>query len=180
MTVRKSWKWLVALGAVFVPASVLAVSVPNSFTAGTPILAAEMNANFAALETAVTALEASVAAVETAKLDAPATGAYQLSATGMMSYAWVTCSSTACSISGYAYSSTGTLPTATRTGVGDYTVNWTGTPLSGGGHVQVTSYGASPAVFCKVGSWGTNVVYVDCYDTNGARADTNFNIMIIN
>ena len=42
----------------------LAASVPHIFTAGSPALASEVNANFAALVTAVTTLETKVAALE--------------------------------------------------------------------------------------------------------------------
>jgi hypothetical protein len=42
----------------------LSASVPYTFTAGAPAVAAEVNANFAALASAITALEAKVAALE--------------------------------------------------------------------------------------------------------------------
>jgi type VI protein secretion system component Hcp len=52
-----SWKWLVALGAVFVPGLVsAALSLPYSFTSGQPIRAAEVNANFEALRARVDAI----------------------------------------------------------------------------------------------------------------------------
>lgn len=44
--------------------SALALSIPNTFAPGEVISAAEMNANFAAVEAAVTALEAAVAVLE--------------------------------------------------------------------------------------------------------------------
>ncbi|MDP3858706.1 MAG: hypothetical protein Q8Q73_13180 [Stagnimonas sp.] len=46
-------------------AAALAASVPNTFTAGAPAVAADVNANFAALVSAATALESKVAALET-------------------------------------------------------------------------------------------------------------------
>lgn len=50
----KKWRWLGVLGAVFVPAIVVAsVNVPFTFTSGTPIRASEMNANIQALKTAI-------------------------------------------------------------------------------------------------------------------------------
>lgn len=46
-------------------AAALAASVPNSFTAGTPAVAAQVNANFTALVNAASALETQAAALET-------------------------------------------------------------------------------------------------------------------
>lgn len=45
-------------------ATALAASVPNTFTAGSPALASEVNANFAALVSAVTTLETKVSSLE--------------------------------------------------------------------------------------------------------------------
>jgi hypothetical protein len=99
---------LVALVGV----SALALDVPNTFVSGDVISAAEMNANFAAVEAAVTALEAQVAAAEAAQpvvahtkvdglvevettdmadvavvtLDAPATGVVLVQATGQAAF----------------------------------------------------------------------------------------------
>jgi len=47
--------------------SALALNVPNTFVSGDVISAAEMNANFTAVEAAVTALEAQVAAAQAAQ-----------------------------------------------------------------------------------------------------------------
>ncbi|HEX2872930.1 MAG TPA: type VI secretion system tube protein Hcp [Polyangiaceae bacterium] len=48
--IRNSWRWLVALGAVFVPAVVTgALELPFTFKSGRPIKASEVNANFEAL-----------------------------------------------------------------------------------------------------------------------------------
>ena len=47
--------------------SALALNVPNTFVSGEVISAAEMNANFAAVEAAVTALESQVAALQAAQ-----------------------------------------------------------------------------------------------------------------
>jgi hypothetical protein len=54
------------IGAIVVASglSALAVSIPNSFGAGTPIKASEMNANFAAFKVAMDALETQVAGLE--------------------------------------------------------------------------------------------------------------------
>jgi type VI protein secretion system component Hcp len=55
--IQKKWRWLVAAGAVFVPGIVSgALSLPFTFKAGDPIRAADVNANFAALQTRLDAL----------------------------------------------------------------------------------------------------------------------------
>jgi type VI protein secretion system component Hcp len=60
MSLRKtnSWKWLVALGAIFVPGLVSgALTLPYSFTSGQPIRAAEVNANFEALRSRIDSIQ---------------------------------------------------------------------------------------------------------------------------
>jgi hypothetical protein len=54
------------IGAVVVTSSLsaLAVSIPNSFSAGTPIKASDMNANLAAFKVAIDALETQIAGLE--------------------------------------------------------------------------------------------------------------------
>lgn len=54
---------------VLIGVSAVAVNVPNAFVAGETISASEMNANFAALEAAITALEAAQPVVAHAKRD---------------------------------------------------------------------------------------------------------------
>lgn len=57
--IEKKWRWLVAAGAVFVPGIVSgALSLPFTFKAGDPIRAADVNANFAALQSRLDALSA--------------------------------------------------------------------------------------------------------------------------
>ena len=56
---------------VLVGVSAVAVNVPNAFVAGETISASEMNANFAALEAAVTALEAAQPVVAHARTTHP-------------------------------------------------------------------------------------------------------------
>ncbi|HEY2404820.1 MAG TPA: hypothetical protein VGI10_02410 [Polyangiaceae bacterium] len=59
MKITRHWRWLIATGAIFVPAVALGtVTIPFSFTSGTVIKAADMNSNFSAFKTAVDALQA--------------------------------------------------------------------------------------------------------------------------
>jgi type VI protein secretion system component Hcp len=63
--INRHWRWLVAVGAVFVPAAVMGAStLPFTFSSGTPIRAAEVNANFEALQAKLDAVsgQGSVAA----------------------------------------------------------------------------------------------------------------------
>lgn len=54
---RNSWRWLVALGAVFVPAVVTgALELPFTFKSGSAIKASEVNANFEALRAKIDSL----------------------------------------------------------------------------------------------------------------------------
>jgi hypothetical protein len=60
--INKSWRWLVALGAVFVPAVALgSLTLPYTFVSGTAIKAAEVNANFTAVKTSVDGLDTTLA-----------------------------------------------------------------------------------------------------------------------
>ena len=76
---RSTWHWLGALGAVLVPAVVTAaLTLPNTFTAGTVIKSADMNANFAAVVTHANGVDTSITALQTqmAALQAAAPIAY--------------------------------------------------------------------------------------------------------
>ncbi len=179
MTTRlaTSWKWLLACGAVFVPASVLAVSIPNSFSPGTPIKSDEVNTNFTTLETAVTDLE-------NKKADAPAKGEVMPSARGKLAYLW---SGTDCPTSttadcvppaAYNFTSETTSPTITRQSTGDYLVNLPDVTI-GNGSVQVTAYGNS-ANYCKVRFFNSSNVRVLCFTPAGAATDSAFTLLAVN
>jgi type VI protein secretion system component Hcp len=59
---RGSWRWLVALGGVFVPAVVMgALELPFTFKAGDAIKASEVNANFEALAAKIDAVSGAAA-----------------------------------------------------------------------------------------------------------------------
>lgn len=64
-----------------------------------------------------------------------------------------------------------------RTGVGRYTVRWSGLSLLGGGDVQVTAYGAGNIV-CKVERWGGPDALVRCFNpATNALVDSYFDVM---
>jgi hypothetical protein len=74
--VRSRWKWLVALGAVFVPAiSLGTVVLPTTFTSGAVLKADDLNANFAALKASVEQLQAQKPIVLEDFTAGPVTGA---------------------------------------------------------------------------------------------------------
>lgn len=176
---KGAWPWLVAAGAVFVPATVLgALTIPNSFTAGTPIKASEMNENFAAIKEAVDK-----------KQEAPARGVYTTSFGGQTGYAAINCS-TNCTVFS-SYNSSGGNTSVTRHGTGHYTVSfaglgtWCSLPAIclADGVVQVTAYG-DDSRYCKLMGWSTRnpsaegTATVTCHAANGAASDSNFMISL--
>ncbi|HET9953653.1 MAG TPA: hypothetical protein VFQ61_04075, partial [Polyangiaceae bacterium] len=74
----------------------------------------------------------------------------------------------------YQWNASGALNTIERSGVGNYWVTFPGVALNGG-NAQVTAYGWG-SEYCNVGSWGSNVVNVTCFDTTGAPADAQFTL----
>ena len=69
---------------------------------------------------------------------------------------------------------------ATRTGVGLYTITFGGFSGSGfdGGDVQVTGYSATDKR-CSVSSWAPETVFVRCYNAAGALVDTPYNVLFV-
>lgn len=64
---RKIGRWLGVLAAVLVPAiATAALTIPNTFTSGTVIKSADVNANFAAVATAVSSDQATIGALQSA------------------------------------------------------------------------------------------------------------------
>ncbi len=109
-----------------------AVTLPNTFTSGTPAVAEDVNANFDALKTAVDTLETKIATLEATSLP---------SETGKLGYALINADGSV--NAAYSFNSSGGGITATMAGTGVYTVTFAG--LGGdaisGGHVQVTPAG---------------------------------------
>jgi hypothetical protein len=74
----------------------------------------------------------------------------------------------------YQYNAAGQRNTITRSGVGQYLVNFPGTTVTGGS-VEVTAYGTG-SEYCKIGYWGSNMVAVNCYASGGTPIDTRFTL----
>ena len=173
--------------------SVAAVSLPNTFTAGTSASAAQVNANFAALKAAVDALQTQAAA-DTAKIAALEGKLAPLgsnpalpSKRGLLAYAFASdATSTAVYTpnSIYSYSSTGGAITAQKQGAGLYLVTFAGmgANASAGGNVQVSS--VSNDATCNVNAWvqGATVndvaIQVQCKQ-NGTAVDSTFSVMFV-
>ena len=156
-----------------------AVTIPNSFSAGTPIVAADVNANFAALKTFVDGLETTV----NGKADKPSAGQYPATPQGRMAWAWINqaCSTSAtanCVLSGlYSHNPMGSPPTSTRTAPGRYTVSFPGLSGSNSGNVQVTAWGDTTHT-CKVIGWTATTVEVRCFTASGNDVDSPVTVLV--
>lgn len=149
--------WALALTAFIV----MGLTIPNNFTAGTTISSAEMNANFAAVKTAVDALEAV---------------ALPTSQGTVLGYVFVNGATGAAT---NPFMKTGGVPTTNRTGVGAYTVAWPGenvlfndTPV-----FVLPSTSNRSASFNSVGAGAMTTVTIR--DLANAAADSSFWIMIL-
>lgn len=84
----------------------------------------------------------------------------------------------------YAYNSRGGAVNITRSGTGQYSVDFVG--LGGrtvaGGNVQVTAYEGLPNIICNSNGWSSSgadfIAAVRCFKGGGAAADTDFNILV--
>jgi len=115
---RSTWHWLGALGAVLVPAVVTAaLTLPNSFTAGTVIKAADMNANFNAVVTHANTVETNLGTLQTqvAALQAATPIAFaKISGASVAAFGGLGTTAVATTGTGFSYSVTftGTYPAA--------------------------------------------------------------------
>ena len=154
--------------------SYAAVTIPNTFTASTPAVADQVNANFTALKTAVDALEA--------KVNTLGTNLPLASKQGKMGYVWASDENLASYTPNpiYSFNSSGGAITAARSAIGVYSVTFSGLG-GGGGHVQVTAY--STAAYCRTDGWsspGTDVViFVACFDSLGAAVDSLYDVLFV-
>ena len=155
-----------ALGALLVAIglSALAVTIPNTFSAGQVVSAAQLNANFQELKAAVDSLQASKNLTGSA---------------GYYAYAWVNVISGTPDTS-YSHNPAGSISVASAT-VGKFTVAFNGThpPIR---TVQVTAYEAGSDALgnCRIVNWGSSSVNVNCYNNAGTPADTRFVISVAN
>ncbi len=141
-------------GALILSAAMLAYAVPNVFTAGTPISAAQMNANFVALERGYAYVVCNAGGCTIIP------GSWEYNPTGQE------------------YNPTGQLTTVTRSSAGNYQVTFTGMTSATGGHVQVTAYGSAP-VFCQTSFFIVPSAGVRCFSSAGVAIDATFNILMI-
>ncbi|ADR37630.1 hypothetical protein Ocepr_2181 [Oceanithermus profundus DSM 14977] len=166
----------------------LAVTIPNSFSSGEVVSAAKMNENFQALKTAVDTLEAKVAALED-KLSAVGPGQKALaSKDGAMARALVRWNGTSVSVDNlWSFNSSGSGITATRTGPGEYQVDFldlaaANTPYG----TAVASTRDNTGVRCEAwsvtneGNTAPDVrVLVECRNPSGALTDTSFRVLYV-
>lgn len=84
----------------------------------------------------------------------------------------------------FAFNSSGGAITATRSGVGQYAIEFTGLQKLAGHteQVQITPWGPGPSV-CNVMSWGNSAtglwVSVECRKLNGNLTDARYNVLVI-
>jgi outer membrane murein-binding lipoprotein Lpp len=159
------------IGAVVVASSLsaLAVSIPNAFTAGTPIKASDINANFTALKTATDTLEAKVATLE-ANTNGPT------SKGSLRAFVIV---NGAAAISNQ-YSSTGGSITVTAQGTGNYKISIPSFTYSYREHPAVVAPISDGNNVCYPYSGGDANVYVRCYNDLAAPSNTSFSLLVFN
>lgn len=134
--------WALAVTAFLV----MGVTIPNSFTAGTSISSSQVNANFAALKTAVDALEATAAALPTTKGSIRGYVMFN-GGTGAVVNSFMT---------------TGGVPTVLRTGAGRYTITWPGESIFFTDDPTTITCLGSPPLFVRSDSvGGTQLVSTD-------------------
>ena len=140
----------------------MGVTIPNTFIAGNIISSAEVNANFAALDTAVDALETWQAGLATAQ-GQPRAYVYVQGNTGDIQSQWM---------------STGGTITVTRTNTGRYTITFPGEPvLFYEDPVQVTC--AQTARFARTGS-SNRAASTDAAKLGTTYADSDFWVILFN
>jgi hypothetical protein len=117
-----------------------------------------------------------------APVDAPYTVLVTLpdtfSTAAVLGYAWADQPAAASYVPNatYSYSASGGAITATRSSAGQYEMSFAGLSL-GAGHVKVSGHGNS-SVQCNPGAWGAGRVSVSCFDSAGAPADSDYDVVV--
>ena len=148
--------------------SYAAVTIPNTFTAGTTISSSQVNANFDALKTAVDA-----------KQDRPTLGSYPTTSSGQMAWAYMSCpAGSSCWII-HSYNPTGGLVTATTytTGIGG--VTFAGIDVETA-NIQVTPGPAmgTPRI-CYVSATVGSQVTARCDNLTGNNTASDFYVLVV-
>jgi hypothetical protein len=151
-----------------------ALTIPNTFVPGEVISATEMNDNFAAVATAVSALEAQVAAQQEQLATLAALTALP-GRDGYFAYAWINATSPA---DYYAFNPEGEI-TMESIATGRYVVKFWDRDGPAIRNVMVAAYG-STSHHCKVDFWSDNQVWVRCFNAAGAAVDSLFTIWVAN
>lgn len=158
-----------------------AVTLPFPlFTAGSTISASQVNANFAALDTAVDALEAKVNTIVGTNLPLA-------SKQGKMGYALINLGNSTSNTPDrtFSFNSSGGDIMALHLGVGSYGIifDGLGAGAASGGHVQVSAYGSAGTATCHTSGWDTAslnaTINVLCQDFAGAAVDSQFNVLFV-
>lgn len=166
----------------------LAVTAPVTFTAGTTAKAADVNSNFSALATAITALEAKLSAI---------LGTNKALASSKGTLGYVNIGGTIYTVNGtYAltgnrvFNASGGAVTLTRTGIGTYTVTFVGLGPGAAagyfGNVQITAIGLPVACGTIGNGWYAGATPTDlvidfqCYNpTTGVNVDAGFSLLFV-
>ena len=93
-------------------------------------------------------------------------------------YAWVPGGAAPAVSAQYSLNSANGPITVSRGGTGTYTVTFTNSGIDTGWSVQATAYGTN-SNYCNVESWGGSQVIVDCFNTAGTAADSDFSVLAV-
>ncbi len=161
---------------VFLSAAVgyAVVTIPNTFTAGTSASADQVNENFAALKTAVDALEA--------RLDGLGSNPPMPSASGILGYA--TISTDGSTVSNSFNSSGGAITSASPHTTGLYAITFAGlgNGTSQSGNIQVTITDITTALDCRaldqsITPFEDVEILIGCFDSVGSSVDASTSVV---